>query len=212
MYTDHHEIQLKFSNESIDLILLKSAEQKFHHFNENNLKSSTIIQQQNRFPEEIFLSNNNQNNSLTEIKTYFHNHLTESWKKFVEDKQNEKEYPSIEQTRLLKHIQNQSNQFWNEFIKSITLSHERLFQIGLVTRLTPSNLIDLLQTKRLRQLTNEQCTLLGGTIVNWTLEQQMERALYFANQDKFDDYKKEISEIPHSNWIPSENLSWLILE
>ncbi|CAF3852881.1 unnamed protein product [Rotaria sordida] len=224
-HADHHQIQFKFSNESIDSILLKNAEQKFHHLNQDHfikLKSSIIsnIHQQNIFPQEIFFSNDNQDNSLNEIKAYFHNHLTESWNKFLEDEQNEEEYPSIEQTsELLRDVQEESNQFWNEFIKSITLSHEQLSQIGLITRPTPSNLINLLQTKRLKSErpisfvpTDEQRTLLGGIFVNWTLEQQMQRALYFSNQEKLDDYKKEVLQIPHSNWIPSENISWLILE
>ena len=214
---DHHQIQLKFASESVDSILLENAQQKFHHFNENCLikVKGSMTHEENTFPKEIFLSNIDQDNQLNEIKNYFRDHLTESWKKFVEDKQNVIEYPSIEQIVLsLNDIRQESNQLWNEFLHSIELSDQRLFQIGLVTRLTPSNLIHLLQGKRSQsfELTNEQCTLLGGVIVSWTHEQQIERALYFSNQGNFDDYKKEISQIPHSNWIPSENLSWLIFE
>ncbi|CAF4143622.1 unnamed protein product, partial [Rotaria magnacalcarata] len=58
----------------------------------------------------------------------------------------------------------------------------------------------------------QESTLLGGIIVNWTLEQQMERSLHFAIHQKWEDFSKEISHIPHSNWRPSEHLSWLILE
>ncbi|CAF5045747.1 unnamed protein product, partial [Rotaria sp. Silwood1] len=48
-------------------------------------------------------------------------------------------------------------------------------------------------------LTNEQCTILSGIIVNWTLEQQLEKILHFAIHEKWEDFKKEISHIPHSN-------------
>ncbi|CAF4309861.1 unnamed protein product [Rotaria sp. Silwood2] len=40
----------------------------------------------------------------------------------------------------------------------------------------------------------------------------MERALHFANDNKWDEFKNESSHIPYSKWIPSENMSWLILE
>ncbi|CAF5155204.1 unnamed protein product, partial [Rotaria sp. Silwood1] len=48
-------------------------------------------------------------------------------------------------------------------------------------------------------LTNDQCTLLGGIVVNWALEQQLEKILHFAIHEKWEDFKKEISHIPHSN-------------
>ncbi|CAF4477889.1 unnamed protein product, partial [Rotaria magnacalcarata] len=40
----------------------------------------------------------------------------------------------------------------------------------------------------------------------------MERALHFAIHEKWEEFKKEISHTPHSNWKPSEYISWLILE
>ncbi|CAF3726694.1 unnamed protein product [Rotaria sordida] len=61
-------------------------------------------------------------------------------------------------------------------------------------------------------LNNDQLTLLGGILVCWTLEQQLERALHYAIHDKLEDFAKEISNTPHSNWKPSEHISWLILE
>ncbi|CAF1934105.1 unnamed protein product [Rotaria magnacalcarata] len=61
-------------------------------------------------------------------------------------------------------------------------------------------------------LTTEQRTLLGGIMVNWVVEQQLERALHFANQKQREDFEKEISNVPHANWTPSMHLPWLILE
>ena len=62
-------------------------------------------------------------------------------------------------------------------------------------------------------LNNQQCTLLGGALVNWILEQQIERALHFAMHTKnMKIIKNELSNIPHSNWTPSEHIPWLILE
>ncbi|CAF4667474.1 unnamed protein product, partial [Rotaria sp. Silwood2] len=40
----------------------------------------------------------------------------------------------------------------------------------------------------------------------------MERSLHFAIHGKDEDFKKEISHIPHTNWKPCEHISWLILE
>jgi hypothetical protein len=61
-------------------------------------------------------------------------------------------------------------------------------------------------------LTSEQQMLLGGTIVNWIFEQHLQKVLLFARQENWEDFDKELSNIPHSNWIPSEHLPWLILE
>ncbi|CAF3941269.1 unnamed protein product [Rotaria sp. Silwood1] len=60
--------------------------------------------------------------------------------------------------------------------------------------------------------TQEQNTLLGGILVNWIIEQHIERALQFAHLQRWEDFEKELSNTPHSNWIPSEHLPWLILE
>lgn len=40
----------------------------------------------------------------------------------------------------------------------------------------------------------------------------MERALYFSNHNKQNEFEKELSNTPHVNWIPSQHLSWLIFE
>ncbi|CAF5043695.1 unnamed protein product, partial [Rotaria socialis] len=52
----------------------------------------------------------------------------------------------------------------------------------------------------------------GGTMVNWIVEQQIERALHFGYQNKWEDFEREISNVPHANWAPSQNLPWLIME
>ncbi|CAF0995068.1 unnamed protein product [Adineta steineri] len=218
---DHYQIQVKSSNNFIDRTLLSSAEQKFHHFNSDHLYKQILtnqnIDKQKAFPQEIFPSINDQEIPLSELTDYFQTHLKESWEKFLSEKQYQTEYPSIEQMiKYRNSFREESTKFLEEFSRSIRSSYEQLFQIGLVRRLTPSNLICLLQEKDSNSqsflLTKDQYTLLGGILVNWTLEQQMERALYFASHDKMDDFRKELSHTPHSNWIPSENLSWLILE
>ncbi|CAF4865213.1 unnamed protein product, partial [Rotaria sp. Silwood2] len=61
-------------------------------------------------------------------------------------------------------------------------------------------------------LTPEQCILLGGLLVNWIIEQQLQRTIHRADQGRQEDFEKEVSNIPHLNWIPSEHDSWLILE
>jgi hypothetical protein len=61
-------------------------------------------------------------------------------------------------------------------------------------------------------LTPNERTLLGGIMVDWIVEQQIERALHFANQEKWEDFEKEISNVPHVNWTPAKYVPWLILE
>ncbi|CAF1612201.1 unnamed protein product, partial [Rotaria sordida] len=97
---------------------------------------------------------------------------------------------------------------WNN-----NVSNEQLFEIGLISRITPTILIAFLQQNIAKfPLNNDQLTLLGGILVCWTLEQQLERALHYAIHDKLEDFTKEISNTPHSNWKPSEHVPWLILE
>ena len=80
-------------------------------------------------------------------------------------------------------------------------------------RITPTTLISLFQQQVVNlQLTSNQRTLLGGILVNWTLEQQLERALHFSIHDKWEDLKKEISNTPRANWKPCDYIPWLILE
>ncbi|CAF1305635.1 unnamed protein product [Rotaria sordida] len=221
---DHYQIQIKFIEKSIDQIILRNAEQKFHNFNADNINQATkCVQRTNRqniFPQEIFSPMSKQNNDLNEITNYFKNQLSQSWNELLLDSQYEQGYFSIKKiNELFDSFREESTKFWNELFRSMTLSNEQLFETGLILRITPTTLIPLLQEKNSSLekslsfiLTMEQYTLLGGIIVNWTLAQQMERTLYFAFHKKWEDFKKEISHIPHSNWKPSEYIPWLILE
>ncbi|CAF1186849.1 unnamed protein product [Rotaria sordida] len=216
---NHYQIQIKPTKKSIDSILLQKAKEKFHNFNSGHfnqrMKSMKKSDRRNEFPEEIFSSTNEQNNGLSQISDYFRNQLVRSWEKFLADNQYEQEYPSIKEiSQVLNSLREESIKFWNELFTSITSSNEQLVETGLILRMTPTTLIPLLQqeTSSYSSLTEDQRTILGGIVVNWTLEQQIERILYFAIHKKLDDFKKEISHIPHSNWKPSEHISWLILE
>ena len=44
------------------------------------------------------------------------------------------------------------------------------------------------------------------------IEQQIERTLHFGYQKKWEDFEREISNVPHANWVPSQNLPWLIMK
>ncbi|CAF1228031.1 unnamed protein product [Adineta steineri] len=215
---DRHQIYVKSNSKSIDRTLLKNAKQTFHQFSSDHFNKTTIPFQSAKnskaFPQNIFPSNNDRNNSLSELTNYFKKQLSESWEKLVNDEQIEKKDPSAEEifTRL-NSLKQELTQSWNELINSITSSHERLFESGVVSRITPTTLISLFQQKGTTfDLTNDQRTLLGGILVNWTLEQQLERVLYFIALKKQDDFKEEILNMPHSNWVPSEHIPWLILE
>jgi hypothetical protein len=215
---DHHQIQVKPTEKLIEQKLLSIAHQKFHHPYSDHFDKPTVIHQapnrQNVFPQEIFPSIDDREDSLSEITNYFNNHLNESWKKLISDEKTIKDDPSLEEINdFLECLQKESTQIWNELVKSITASNERLFEIGLLPRITPTILISYFQQKvATLDLTTEQPTLLGGILVNWTLEQQLERALHYASYEKLEDFKDEISNTPHTNWTPSEHVSWLILE
>ncbi|CAF1319399.1 unnamed protein product [Rotaria sp. Silwood1] len=134
-------------------------------------------------------------------------------------------YPSF--TRY-KHIQETTFQS-----DRINLGNLGRYKRSLVVRILPTILISVFQQMWLNDtesnvsslgnvmnslnpsslfLTLEQRILLGGIMVNWIVEQQIERALHFANQSKWEDFEKEISNIPHANWTPSMHVPWLILE
>jgi hypothetical protein len=109
----------------------------------------------------------------------------------------------------------------NELEQPIITANELLFNLGLMLRILPTTLISVFQQAWLNNndtnvsllhLTSEQRILLGGIIVNWIVEQQIERALNFAHQNKWKDFENEISNIPHTNWMSSEHVPWLILE
>ncbi|CAM4959090.1 unnamed protein product [Rotaria socialis] len=215
---DHHQICVKSGNRLIAQELLRSAAEKFHrpysgHFD----KAAVTFQTNNRqtiFPDQIFPSVNNEENPLKEIGNYFKNQLEESWKKLISDNQCRRVDVSIEEiTESLNFLRNESTKSWNALVESITEFNKQLFDIGLTVRITPTTLITIFQQNVTKSnLTAAQFTLLGGILVCWTLEQQLERALHYAMHDQLEEFTKEISHIPHSNWIPSEHISWLILE
>ncbi|CAF3890068.1 unnamed protein product, partial [Rotaria sp. Silwood1] len=189
------------------------------------IKSKTCIpitNEQKEFPKEIFPSTDSQINPLSDITNYFKKHLTESWKKFNLTEEYETEFPSMEEiNQFLDSFRQESIQLWSELVNSITITNDFLVKMGLVSRIVPTILISVLQQMWLNDnesnvlflhLTFEQRTLLGGIIVNWIVEQQLERALHFANQEKWEDFEKEILNVPHTNWTPSEHVPWLILE
>ena len=218
---DHHQIQFKPTQKSIDPILLQDAKRKFHrhytgHFNKPTTTLPTITYPK-EFPCGIFPSVEDPENPLKKITNYFRNQLEDSWKKLLLNKFVRKGNPSIDEvTTLLHSFREQSTKFWNELVQSIVFSNERLFQTGLATRITPGTVISCLlpscQTYFPFTLTTDQCSLLGGAIVNWTSEQQLERTLHFASHKNWEDFRKEISHTSHSNWIPSKHIPWLILE
>ena len=225
---NHQHIKFKLTNKSINSKLLSIAQQKYYHHSSNNnlIESTQSIQlnsSDNRFPNEIFPSTN----SSSEISNHFKTQLNNSWKKFSSIKIYKQEYPSKRTIQTyLESSQEQSKQFWNELIISIYLSNEFLFDTGILSRIIPTNLItkfleiwsikkqqnDLLKFNHDIDLTKDQCILLGGIIVNWIYEQQLERALHFLENKRQEDFEKEISNQPHMNWIPSEHVPWLILE
>ncbi|CAF4676762.1 unnamed protein product [Rotaria sp. Silwood1] len=223
---DHHQIEVKSTEKKLDSQLLLNAQQKYFYPNSNSFIKSTFILQnlslQKQFPADIFSSIDDQHNHLSEIGNYFKNHLAESWKRLQSIETYHREYSSQKEiTEVLQSFQQESTQFWKELIKSITTANEQLFQIGLVPRTTPAILISLFQQIWFNEeykkpvkslLTKDQCTLLGGLIVNWIVEQQLERALHFAYHNEREGFEKELLNTPHINWTPSKHLPWLIFE
>ncbi|CAF2137162.1 unnamed protein product [Rotaria magnacalcarata] len=238
LFQNHYQIYHNSTDKGIDQKLLESAEQKFLHPHNNYFIEPTscikITNQQNAFPERMFPSTDSQVNPLSDIAKYFKEHLTESWKNFNLTEEYRKEYPSSDYiNQFLDSFRLESKKFWDELIKSITIRNELLFKIGLALRILPTTLISVFLQIWLNDtesnsstsskimsvanlsallLTTEQRTLLGGIMVNWVVEQQLERALHFANQKQREDFEKEISNVPHANWTPSMHLPWLILE
>ncbi|CAF0948665.1 unnamed protein product, partial [Didymodactylos carnosus] len=239
LFQDHYQIQLTSKDKSIDQKLLESAAQKFLHPHSGYFIKPTVsiqtINQRKAFPDEIFPSKS----SLSDIANHFKNQLTESWEKLLSSEEYRKEYPSIKEINtFLNFVRQESIQFWNELVKSVTLPNKLLFKTGMVLRIIPTTLISVFQQIWLNEeqqqldgsdfsslgvvvkarkspplfLTIKQRTLLGGTMVNWIVEQQIERALHFASHKKWEDFEKEISNVPHVNWTPSKHVPWLIME
>ncbi|CAF4009337.1 unnamed protein product, partial [Rotaria sordida] len=222
-FQNHTQIHLNLTHRTIHEKLLESAKQKFlHPYSNYFIKPKACIQiknEQNIFPEEIFPSTNPQVNPLSDIAKHFKEHLRESWKKFNLTKEYKREYPSVEEiNEFLNSFCQESTQLWDELVKSIANKNELIYKTGLMLRIVPTTLISVLwlndnkSNALFLQLTSEQRILLGGVMVNWVVEQQIERTLHLANQEKWEDFDKEISNIPHANWTPSEHIPWLILE
>ncbi|CAF4113732.1 unnamed protein product [Rotaria sp. Silwood2] len=223
---DHHQIEVKLTEKQIDPKLLLNAQQKYFYPNSHSFIKSTFSLQsvnlQKEFPADIFSSIDDQHIHLSNIGNYFKNHLAESWKQLQSTETYQREYPTKEEiTQVLQSFQQESIQFWKELIKSITTTNEQLFQIGLAPRTTPAILISMFQQIWLNEehqqsfkplFNKDQCTLFGGLMVNWIVEQQIERALYYAYHNKREEFEKELSNTPHTNWTPSKHLPWLIFE
>jgi hypothetical protein len=216
---DYYQLEIKSSEKQLDQQLLLNAQRKYLYPNSDRFTKSRVsiktLTKHQEFPAEIF----SQNNQLSEIGNYFKNQLAESWKQLQSTEIYQREYPSKEEIiQLLQSFRQESAQFWNELIESISASNEQLFQIGLVPRTTPTILISIFQQIWLNEehpkplLTKDQCTLLGGIVVNWIVEQQIERALHFIYHNKRVEFENELSNTPHTNWTPSKHLPWLIFE
>ncbi|UJR09954.1 hypothetical protein I4U23_014177 [Adineta vaga] len=205
-----NQISISSFSKQINHELLRKAEQK------------KTTNEHKTFPNEIFTSIDDQNSSRREIGKFFKNQLAMSWKQLQSGETCQRKHPSIEEIiPILESFRQESTDFWNELLESITVDHKNLFNIGLLPRTIPSTLITLFQqlwlnekhqSTRSLHLTNDQCTLLGGIIINWIIEQQLERALHFAWYNKIEEFQKELITIPHANWIPAEHLPWLIFE
>ena len=194
------------------------------------------------FPSNIFPSLNPNTNPLNEIAQHFKDQLSASWHKLLSDEEHRTEYPRTNRTkRFLNYCRRKATEIWHELVNSIVSSNEMLYATGLLARIVPVTLICVLQQIWLKQyydpsrsgsplsgssfeeiqsdetlllpiMTVEQYTLLGGAMVIWVMEQQIERALSASIQGKQEDFEKEMSNVPHVNWIPCENVPWLILE
>lgn len=220
-HDEHYNLQVKPMQNVINPKLHQQANEKFHqmytgHFNKPaRLVQSLNNEKKDSFFNQCFPANNNQDdNSLVEIANYFKNQLNQSWEKLSSEIHIQRERPTnAEINECLDRLRRESRQSWQELVKCITQSNMQLFQYGLSLRITPTTLISLFQqNKKQLDLSDDQRTLLGGILVYWTLEQQLERALYFDTHGKTEDLEKELSNIPHSNWKPSEHIPWLILE
>ncbi|CAF1602061.1 unnamed protein product, partial [Adineta ricciae] len=216
----HYHLQLQYMENGIKPTLLLQANKKFHqmytgYFNKPARSVQTFnVEKESSFFSRFFPSDNQDDNSLGDISNYFKNQLKQSWNKLSPETHTQRERPTNdEMNECLMRLRQESQESWQELIKSITESNVQLFQYGLGLRITPITLVSLFQqNKKQLDLTDDQRTLLGGILVCWTLQQQLERALYLDTQGKLEDLAKELSNIPHSNWIPSEHISWLILE
>ncbi|CAF1073549.1 unnamed protein product, partial [Rotaria magnacalcarata] len=228
-FRNHYQIHLKLADTNIDQKLLESARLKFMHPHSDYFIKPTacvrITNETKEFPKEIFPSTDSQVNPISDIAKYFKEHLAESWNQFNMLEEYQKEYPSLNIIeRFLYSLRQESRQSWTELGKSIIFTNQLLFKTGLAARFLPTTLLSVFHQTWLNEteinsrnapvlvLTPDQRTLLGGIMVNWIVEQQLERVLHFGYQNKWEDFEREISNVPHANWVPSQNLPWLIME
>ena len=217
-YEKHYQLSIHSSTIKINQNLLKIAEQKFLRTHTDYyikpISSTLISDKQKQFPEQIFPSCDPQMNSLSNIAKHFKEQLSQSWKQFESTKRYKHVYPDIEQIKqFLESLYQLSKQLWNELVNSMKSQNDLLYRTGLMLRIVPTTLTSiLLDNESIVSLTEEQRVLLGGIMVNWVVEQRIERAVYLANHDQWEDFEKEISNVPHTNWIPKDHIPWLILE
>ena len=218
---DDDRIERLSNAKEIDPELLRSAQCKYHHRNSVCFVKSTVSletdHQRREFPTDIFSALDDDTSHLSDIGHSFKNHLAASWAQLQSSETFHREYPTEEEIiELLESSRRESTQFWEELLESVTSSDPQLFQVGLAPRVIPSVLIPLFEeiwrNEEKPFLTKDQCTLLGGILVNWTVEQQFERALHFSDHGQREEFEKELSNSPHVNWTPSEHLPWLIFE
>ena len=235
-FQDHYQIYFKPSKSHLNELLLRNAQRKFlFPHSDYFIKPTTSVPIDNEhkeFPLQIFPSTDSQINPLSNITHHFKNQLTKSWTNFQNVKEYRNEYPSVEQIQqFLDSTRRECRQLWSELADSIVSTNQLLLNTGLMLRIVPSLLISLFQQLWFNEqdsssidnkvdnrnslplfLTIDQRTLLGGVMVNWIIEQQIERALHFARHGKWEDFEKEISNVPHANWTPSKHVPWLIIE
>ncbi|CAF1315107.1 unnamed protein product [Rotaria sordida] len=225
-FENHYQIKINSQNNPIHQQLLQYAKEKFLHYHDDYFIKPIISteiknEQQKAFPQEIIPSTDPQLNPLTDIAKHFKEYLTESWTKFQTTKQYQRKYPELNKIySVLQSCCQQSAEMLGELTKSIQSNNKLLFQTGLMIRILPITLISILQEISQKNtenvpslfLTSDQHTLLGGVLVNYVIEQQINRAIHLHNQGKLEDFEKEISNVPHTNWIPAEYIPWLIME
>ena len=116
----------------------------------------------------------------------------------------ERELPHLDQ--YLISFSQQSKDMWDQL----------LFKTSLIIRIFPTTRISILLQNEdycsSLHLTIDQRILFGGILVNYIVEQQIERALDLRNHNKWEDFQKEMLNIPDENWIPSEHIPWLVME
>ena len=232
---DHHRIEIRSHSIPSDPRLLDHARRKFCQPHLGDLippRISTQLTAEPRpFPDHIFPSTDHELNPLSDIARFFQTELKSSWQKFQSVQRFQHHYESVEHiVARLTSTRQDSDQLWIELIRSIRTDNELLIDAGLTYRLTPGIFVPLLHqiwlekseqspTKRAKidrsatQLfTDDQYVIFGGVLVNWIVEQQLQRTISCLEQNRREDFEREVSSTPHANWTPSEHVPWLIFE